>query len=1186
MRDGDLKRCGRCVFWIIQNNRCSLLGPKIPVLAEQVCGLYVHGNPMASDIIYYAALDPRVVGLGPGNTACGNCRYGGGRACGHPHLSGFPIDNKGGCCNAWVKTSGPAQVQAEIEAIEAAFDPAKHPRDTHGKFLSTGAERIGDAQNNDSKAEYHEYGPGHSSEQFTAAHPAIQELLAQDEGRSSAENEIIVALSEEHNNRVVITRGDQLVSVVSWHEYPGRSVVVQHLGSVAKGGGTKGILAATKAALQLDVPLRFQSTPEAVGFYDKMGFTPDPSRPRENAWYKTSPEGLEAVVGKTLGPKKESSVPLRESEEEDAAQRAADKVRAWLNRRVDDGALGIARLYRANRDKLLQRIQEIYTRYLGEEPSIVRARQVGATDALDRLVHQHVDDLASEVGRASVDSLTALTAAQPSIINRWIAPVLGLSDVAELTEPKATVLDELTTAVIGGGTYQDRLTNLSQGLKDDIFGAIRGSLVAGSDFETLQGKLMSLYGIDNLEEPKGNAYGSVNIYGNEARRQWNDLMQDFGDEQGKTTVWYAYLDESTTPGCAARHGIPLDELDDSPPRHYNCRCEILVVDDEADLAGMQAEADAWLKSQGYTREQAYLDESWKPLREAYDPSQHPRDEQGRFILYHGTTASDAQKIRQSGLQPTDPENWTLTTHRDKAETYANIRAKQKGGSPEVLTFKLTPEQAKKLLYKPLRSEIPLVDPKLGGYMYNYSVRQVVPPKHIESVKESGTSAGAKAGWENRLRKVEVPEQYKQVNEWIEKAGAVFGGLQEIPGGGGNGVLFTDIVTGSTMMAKPGDVSEKFIKDKVDAKRAEFAQYKTESARPYWGKHRLAFMADDVESSKDPLYGYSSVKLSELPEFATRGGKLKWAESLATARRMAEPDSIPLKAPMRFILQKSFVSCRHTEVLTGEGWQPIRGKGKYIEVSPGKYVLDGPTRAAWTTKLEKPSRNAILRYPALDALTVRAPKRDEAFRVCAADEGLARYHSLLGYTANDGDNAPVPWQEHRRFSTAVDRALKSPGTHLLVWKGPAGATEQPVASQLEAVMELETGKVLYAREHFPPGLEPVRYRMAVLCPEDGKVWAVRPRDSRSWFLPGGHKEPGETRSATAVRETLEETGLKVALEGVLGEIHRPEFTTVVFLGRKLGQVAPTAPDEIAEIALIDPGALDISERYWTKANFPH
>jgi len=190
---------------------------------------------------------------------------------------------------------------------QEAFDPAKHPRDEKGKFLSTGAERIVDAQRNDNKADYHEYGPGDSSEQFANAHPAIQKLLGQEEGKSSAENEIIVALSEQHNNRMIITRGDELVSVISWHEYPGKSVIVQHLGSIAKGGGTKAILGATKAALQLDVPLKFQSTQEAVGFYDKMGFTPDSSRPREDAWYKTSPEDLEKVVNKSLGAKKESS---------------------------------------------------------------------------------------------------------------------------------------------------------------------------------------------------------------------------------------------------------------------------------------------------------------------------------------------------------------------------------------------------------------------------------------------------------------------------------------------------------------------------------------------------------------------------------------------------------------------------------------------------------------------------------------------------------------------------------------------------------------------------------------------------------------------------------------------------------------------------------------------------------------
>lgn len=44
---------------------------------------------------------------------------------------------------------------------------------------------------------------------------------------------------------------------------------------------------------------------------------------------------------------------------------------------------------------------------------------------------------------------------------------------------------------------------------------------------------------------------------------------------------------------------------------------------------------------------------------------------------------------------------------------------------------------------------------------------------------------------------------------------------------------------------------------------------------------------------------------------------------------------------------------------------------------------------------------------------------------------------------------------------------------------------------------------------------------------GKVLVIRVRRDR-WELPKGHVEPGETPARAAVRETLEETGLRCAL----------------------------------------------------------
>lgn len=60
-------------------------------------------------------------------------------------------------------------------------------------------------------------------------------------------------------------------------------------------------------------------------------------------------------------------------------------------------------------------------------------------------------------------------------------------------------------------------------------------------------------------------------------------------------------------------------------------------------------------------------------------------------------------------------------------------------------------------------------------------------------------------------------------------------------------------------------------------------------------------------------------------------------------------------------------------------------------------------------------------------------------------------------------------------------------------------------------------------------------------EDGRPHLVvgsrrRERDGRTWTLPKGTPEPGETTEETAVREVAEETGLQVRITGPLDDIH--------------------------------------------------
>jgi 8-oxo-dGTP pyrophosphatase MutT (NUDIX family) len=74
-----------------------------------------------------------------------------------------------------------------------------------------------------------------------------------------------------------------------------------------------------------------------------------------------------------------------------------------------------------------------------------------------------------------------------------------------------------------------------------------------------------------------------------------------------------------------------------------------------------------------------------------------------------------------------------------------------------------------------------------------------------------------------------------------------------------------------------------------------------------------------------------------------------------------------------------------------------------------------------------------------------------------------------------------------------------------------------------------------------------------------------KHGNTWYVPAGRVEPGESFAAAALRETLEETGVPVTLEGVLRVEHTPfaDFTRlrVIYLARPASDAAPkTTPDE--------------------------
>jgi ADP-ribose pyrophosphatase YjhB (NUDIX family) len=58
-------------------------------------------------------------------------------------------------------------------------------------------------------------------------------------------------------------------------------------------------------------------------------------------------------------------------------------------------------------------------------------------------------------------------------------------------------------------------------------------------------------------------------------------------------------------------------------------------------------------------------------------------------------------------------------------------------------------------------------------------------------------------------------------------------------------------------------------------------------------------------------------------------------------------------------------------------------------------------------------------------------------------------------------------------------------------------------------------------------------------DDGRILLHRRRDNEMWALPGGVMELGESLGDCAVREVLEETGLKVEPVGIVGIYSDPK-----------------------------------------------
>ena len=100
--------------------------------------------------------------------------------------------------------------------------------------------------------------------------------------------------------------------------------------------------------------------------------------------------------------------------------------------------------------------------------------------------------------------------------------------------------------------------------------------------------------------------------------------------------------------------------------------------------------------------------------------------------------------------------------------------------------------------------------------------------------------------------------------------------------------------------------------------------------------------------------------------------------------------------------------------------------------------------------------------------------------------------------------------------------------------------------------------------------------SIVLNEAGEILLIRRTDNGNWSLPGGAMDLGESLGQTAIRETLEETGIECRLTGISGIYTNPnhvlEYTSngevrqefsVVFTAEKTGG-EPTPSSESSRV----------------------